>query len=596
MKTNQTIGQAIVTVTLASLFLLQGVAVGQSRSSKSSRVAPQKSAARQTASRQTGRSQAIQARSSLATRARSNSAQQRQTKNTKSSSANRASAVKQRQTRTSSGRNGSVPQPSTRNLRSSSTTRARAAEQSRKWIKRSAPATRGGSTQASSVHNGSARNQITRTPSIMIKTPHSAANRGRVSSAGGVKSVAEASTLIKRTPESKKKGLSLPPTSNPDDPSGTATTQFFPTPSLGDVEDTIIDLGNKAGDAISDAGETVSDLVEEGSNLLGDVADQTTTEVGETVYRLRDGATSMIDKTKDRIRETGNEVKGQVDELETGARETFAHLREDGNDQIDRWQDNTNDVIDRFQEDQLGHRRGNADAGEVNDTADEGGFNVPHIPADRAVDTANQGFPMIEADFLIDHPLIGEGNDPGGMVAENGFDLPFIEADILVDDTVIEVPPTLPTVEDDYHDGNCYDDFLNTWQFFFPIVCQPRPAVIAQETGVAAPPVDTVLDAAPAVDLQNDLANSEEILQVPVGATLELVGQDLGAEMGEVHLNIGPISLKAEVIEWDEMVVVTLPNFVLAEPTLAQLVMVRADGQVDTMVDVELIAAENTDQ
>ena len=336
----------------------------------------------------------------------------------------------------------------------------------------------------------------------MIKTPRPATTPGRVSSAGGVKSVAEASTLIKRTPKSKKKGLSLPPTSNSNENLGTATAQFFPTPSLDDVEDTVIDLGNKAGDAISDAGETVSDLVEEGSNLLGDVVDETATEAGETVNRLRDGATNMIDqhrarptdtvevenpyvadaaeqidrlrdgdlfvegdgrgpvlfrdkaptaeeaeanreqrrqdvssmvdaagdmigKTNDRIRETGNEVEAHVDELAAGATETIERLRGDGNNQIDRWQDNTNDVVDRFQEDQLGHRRGGADEGQVNDTANEGGFNLPHIPAERVVDTANDGgFPMIEADipWLTIHLLAAEkrATTGGQRLTEDG--------------------------------------------------------------------------------------------------------------------------------------------------------------------------------
>ena len=104
---------------------------------------------------------------------------------------------------------------------------------------------------------------------------------------------------------------------------------------------------------------------------------------------------------------------------------------------------------------------------------------------------------------------------------------------------------------------------------------------------VAAPPIDS---------LQDDLAIQEDLPQVPVGATLELVGQELGAEMGEVHLNIGPISLEAEVLQWNEIVVVTLPNFALAQPTLAQLVIVRANGEIDTIVDIELVAAEVVDQ
>ena len=64
MKTNQIIRQAFVAATLASLLLMQNVAVGQSRSSKSSKAALQKSAAGQTASRQRQRSGVRQSRSS----------------------------------------------------------------------------------------------------------------------------------------------------------------------------------------------------------------------------------------------------------------------------------------------------------------------------------------------------------------------------------------------------------------------------------------------------------------------------------------------------------------------------------------------------
>ena len=120
--------------------------------------------------------------------------------------------------------------------------------------------------------------------------------------------------MIKFTPKSKKKGLSLPPTSNPNDNLGTATAQFFPAPSLDDVEDTVIDLGKKAGDAISDAGETVNDIIEEGANLLDNAADEgeadageLAAEAGETVNRLRDGATNMIDRN----RLTGSAVEVQ---------------------------------------------------------------------------------------------------------------------------------------------------------------------------------------------------------------------------------------------------------------------------------------------
>ena len=84
---------------------------------------------------------------------------------------------------------------------------------------------------------------------------------------------------------------------------------------------------------------------------------------------------------------------------------------------------------------------------------------------------------------------------------------------------------------------------------------------------------------------------------MPVGATLELAGQDLGQEMGKVLLKMGVLSLPAKVETWNETITVTLPSFGLAEPMAAELHIVRADGELDTAVAIELVPAlPETDQ
>jgi len=86
---------------------------------------------------------------------------------------------------------------------------------------------------------------------------------------------------------------------------------------------------------------------------------------------------------------------------------------------------------------------------------------------------------------------------------------------------------------------------------------------------------------------------AEQVMQIPVGATVTLQGTNLGDQLGMLVVQIDKVSLPAQVNEWKpEGVNVTLPMLGLAGPTRAQLWMVRADGTVAANVAVELLPAQ----
>jgi hypothetical protein len=98
--------------------------------------------------------------------------------------------------------------------------------------------------------------------------------------------------------------------------------------------------------------------------------------------------------------------------------------------------------------------------------------------------------------------------------------------------------------------------------------------------------------AAPAVAV-TEVVSEEKLMQVPVGATLQLTEKTLGEKQGQVVLQIDTLSVPAQVNEWKaEQVNVTLPMFGLAAPTKAHIWMMRADGQVAGKLAVELIPAK----
>jgi hypothetical protein len=91
-------------------------------------------------------------------------------------------------------------------------------------------------------------------------------------------------------------------------------------------------------------------------------------------------------------------------------------------------------------------------------------------------------------------------------------------------------------------------------------------------------------------------ATAEELPQVPVGATITLGGEQLGDVAGQVLVELGPLVLRAVVVDWqDDAVAVTVPELVLTEAAAATLHIVAADGTVLASLPVELIPAPAAD-
>ncbi|MCI0361591.1 MAG: hypothetical protein L0211_24160 [Planctomycetaceae bacterium] len=124
----------------------------------------------------------------------------------------------------------------------------------------------------------------------------------------------------------------------------------------------------------------------------------------------------------------------------------------------------------------------------------------------------------------------------------------------------------------------CWDPCYKSCYYPCTVYAYPQVIVIPVQTVVAGVPVAPV---------------AEQLMQVPVGATITLQGNNLGDQLGMLVLQIDKISLPAQVNEWKpDAVNVTLPMLGLAGPTKAQLWMVRADGSVAAQVAVELLPAQ----
>ena len=125
-----------------------------------------------------------------------------------------------------------------------------------------------------------------------------------------------------------------------------------------------------------------------------------------------------------------------------------------------------------------------------------------------------------------------------------------------------------------------------------PVVTTP----VVTETVVVeteAPAVAATESAAPVDPITETVGGDEKPMQVPVGATLQLNEKTLGEAKGQVLLQMGAITVPAQINEWKaEQVNVTLPAFGLSAPTKADLWLVRPNGQVVNKLAVELIPAQ----
>jgi len=143
-----------------------------------------------------------------------------------------------------------------------------------------------------------------------------------------------------------------------------------------------------------------------------------------------------------------------------------------------------------------------------------------------------------------------------------------------------------------------------------PVYTQPvvdpttTPVVVSSAAPIASAPLATdvvtasaeaAVEPAAASDgsAAEAVAASEKFPQVPVGSTLALQGKDLGEKTGQVLLVIDKLTLGVQIDEWAaEHTIATLPQLGISQPTKAELVVVRADGQPASSVKVELVAAK----
>jgi hypothetical protein len=115
-------------------------------------------------------------------------------------------------------------------------------------------------------------------------------------------------------------------------------------------------------------------------------------------------------------------------------------------------------------------------------------------------------------------------------------------------------------------------------------------------TDVAAASAEVAVEPAATTDTTTtDPATATERLpKVPVGSTLALQAKDLGEKTGQVLLVIDKLTLGVQIDEWAaEHTIATLPELGITQPTPAELVVVRADGQPASSVKVELVAAKS---
>ena len=87
-----------------------------------------------------------------------------------------------------------------------------------------------------------------------------------------------------------------------------------------------------------------------------------------------------------------------------------------------------------------------------------------------------------------------------------------------------------------------------------------------------------------------------QLPQIPVGSTIQMTAENLGAAPGQVIVKIGPVVLAATVNDWKSQVTTTIPMVGLEQPTPAELMIVRADGSLASAVAVELTPAVQPQQ
>jgi hypothetical protein len=115
---------------------------------------------------------------------------------------------------------------------------------------------------------------------------------------------------------------------------------------------------------------------------------------------------------------------------------------------------------------------------------------------------------------------------------------------------------------------------------------------VASTTEVVTTSAEAAAEPTPATESATEIP-AEKLPQVPVGSTLALQAKDLGETQGQVLMIVDKLTLGVQVDEWaSEHAIATLPKIGITQPTKAELVVLRADGQAASSVKVELVAAE----
>jgi hypothetical protein len=145
--------------------------------------------------------------------------------------------------------------------------------------------------------------------------------------------------------------------------------------------------------------------------------------------------------------------------------------------------------------------------------------------------------------------------------------------------------------------------------YYPPVYTQPVAVPVSTPVAVTTPVADPAADAvavAPtdtttAVAAAKPVVESSPALtagnlpQVPVGSTLKLQGKDLGSKTGQVLLVLDTVTIGVPVNEWnDDYATATLPLLGVTGLTKSEIVLVKADGQAASKVDVALVPAQQS--
>jgi hypothetical protein len=132
-----------------------------------------------------------------------------------------------------------------------------------------------------------------------------------------------------------------------------------------------------------------------------------------------------------------------------------------------------------------------------------------------------------------------------------------------------------------------------TEPIIIPVSVPAAPIVVASQPATSPSMLPTTEGPAATETAKPVTTTTEEkIQQVPLGATLTLQAKELGEQAGQVIIQIEKIAMPALVSDWSaSSVTATLPTVAIAENLRAELLLVKADGQVASSVKIELTPA-----